>query len=338
MDVRKPAEYTFPMDIRNVVLVNNIPPVQEEEGQKYNLNNFTKLDVDSLFLVSLCQYMNEEKFFDTVMVYPQNIYERNVLSDSVYVLPQRVTKEILEEKNAQLLITLDYIQTYIQKGNFMRNPVHAFIQNVLIQFYDREQSGKYHPIIQSDTLIILSTSPASEYILEVLNYKNIRTLGNANNHINELTCLNADALTSILLPSWEKNYRIYYGGLFSQKKKAADFAEKDKWVEAAEIWGQLYHKEKKKNKKIQLALNLALANEMLDDITYAKEWTDTAISFLDEKDNSEMADYARKYQQTLEKRRKNISTLNNQLKIDKPDEETITIDFEDIDIDEYNRR
>ena len=138
----------------------------------------------------------------------------------------------------------------------------------------------------------------------------------------------ADAVTSSIVPSWKTDNRWYYSDSSKGMREATKMVLAGKWQEAADIWSELYDKEKNTNKKIRLASNIALANENLDDIENALAWINIAYDLLPQKSKSDLASQVFFYKETLTKRNLDKNKLYKQLGIDPPVNEDYEIEKE----------
>lgn len=311
IDVRKPAALTFPSDVANVVIVDNTPI--ETSSSKTSNNDVSIIKLDSakaITLEHLNQFMNEEKYFNRVELYP---YRTNGSTlDEVTPLSTRKIQAICNEKKANALISLDLFTVSGQldtedTGYMSSYRLMAAKLGALVRVYSAEGELYTNPIVLLDSL----------YREEATSWGKIdNNIPLLNELISELSVVAADHLTGKLIPSWEQQERWFYSSNSSDMKKAAKLAEANQWKEAAEIWISSYDKEENTNKKIRLASNLALAHEFLDDIDSAVQWINVAYDLLPNKSNSDLAFQVAAYKSFLEKRKNSIPELYKQLGID----------------------
>ncbi|MFC4675565.1 DUF6340 family protein [Dysgonomonas termitidis] len=312
IDVRQPAFISFPPEITNVVIVDNSPTPDNDEETATPNNGPSILSMDSartIFLNSLTKFMNEEKYFNKVELYPYKTY--NGSSNDITLLPARKVQTICQEKDADALISLNLfaISAQLETENtayFSNYSILGTKLGIIMRAYAKDGSQYGNPVGLVDSLFREETADWSRI-------KN--NVDEINSLVTEMSVVGADKITGNFIPSWKTSQRWYYSDNSSEMKKAAKFVEQGKWAEAADIWGGLYD-DSKPTKKIRLASNIALANESLDDIENAVKWITTAFEMLPEKSRSELAIQIALYKAELDTRLKNIPKLKEQLGIE----------------------
>jgi len=288
IDALEPATVSFPPEVTKVVLVNNSPTPPHEEEDKPNVQGTRTpiLTLDSarnIFLSSLEQFMKEEKYFTEVELYPHKTNNTPILKD-VNPLSRRKAQAICRERNADALVSLDLFAITVQLESentayFSNYSIIGAKSGLILRVFSKEGNQYTSRIGYVDSLF--AEGPAPWDIKR--NYA-----GEVNTLITDLSIVGADKVTGKLIPSWKKHDRWYYSGNSKEMKQAASFVKEGKWADAAVIWGQLFDKETKANKKIRLASNIALANECLDDIDNASNWINIAYEMLSVKDKAKL--------------------------------------------------
>ncbi len=129
----------------------------------------------------------------------------------------------------------------------------------------------------------------------------------------------ADKMVRIFVPYWEKQYRWYYTDEGKTKMKKAQMKAGDnEWKEAAVIWGNLFEEESSDKKKAKLASNIALANEMLDDVENALNWADISYGLFTktmDKDSEDVRNIT-VYKNELQRRLKDFELFGKQEEVD----------------------
>lgn len=320
ISVRNPAAITFPPEVTNVIIVDNAPPYKEDHSHDEDHDNKSKVEktkimegdsAKTLLLKSMLQFMNEESYFNKVDLYP---YKTNNNTDGkVNALSKRKVQSICIEKNADALISLDLftISAQIETediGYFSNYSILATKLGLLVRAYGDDGNIYGKPIVLLDSLF---REEASDWSKLKDNIPEINSL------ITEMSVVGADKLTSKFIPSWQVQDRWYYSNKSSQMKEADKLVKQTKWKEAADIWNNLYEKEKNTNKKIRLAFNIALANEYLDNVENAQIWINKAYEMLpDKSNNSDLSLQVVQYKKILDKRGNIMPVLYEQLGIE----------------------
>ncbi|GAB6009323.1 DUF6340 family protein [Dysgonomonas reticulitermitis] len=311
IEIKEAATVTFPNDVKNVLIVDNSATDEEAESDK----NDSKLAIisndsaKSIAINSLKKFMNEEKYFDRVDVYPQKINSTGSIEEIKPLAPSKV-RSLCQSNKADAVISLDL---YMVSASVEAETVYFFNNYSLLnaqvgsilRVYRANGTMIAPPVVYMDSLFLESSEDWS------LKKSNINEL---NGLVAEISIKAADNLTGAFIPSWKTQARWFFSDSSSEMKKAAKYVAEGKWEEAADIWSALYDKESNKNKKIKLASNLALANECLDDIDNALAWISIAFEQLPQnKNSSELALLTFGYREILNKREKNKSKLYEQL-------------------------
>jgi tetratricopeptide (TPR) repeat protein len=227
-------------------------------------------------------------------------------------LPEKFKDEIFDIHGVDAIISIDRILFNLEeevKNNTRESPgiyMYAFAGNQVggsiscsIYLY-----GKAHPL-SSFTLtdsIVYKTSFYSDsleffkILPEVL--------------INDLAYRLGEKLAYSLTPSWTIQKRIIYTGSNSRMQEALSYSKNGKWHTAESLWQDLFDKNPKSIDKAKLANNIAIANELQDQLEIALHWAEKATSYFPE--NSEERISAGEYISTLQQRFQNNRLLDIQ--------------------------
>lgn len=316
IDVREPAIVSFDEPLSKKVVIVNNSASQADENVEANGEKQAEISVMStdsaktLLINSLSQYMNEEKYFSGVEIYPHGTNRGE--ANEIKPLSARNVQTICMEKKADILISLDLFIVsaelesvnvdYFNNYNLLSSKLGA-----LLRVYAMDGSQLSPPIAHVDSL----------YREAAITWNNIKnSIPEINDLVTEITMKAADELTGTIIPSWSTQSRWYYSDNSGDMKNAAKLAGEGKWLEAADIWGTLYDKEKNTTKKIRLASNIALANEYLDDVENALNWINIAYDLFGNKYDSVLAGQVEFYRKFLIRRENNMSKLYQQLGIE----------------------
>jgi len=322
IQVLEPASITFPPEVTNVLIVDNTPVEEKEKDKKKdNNNNQDILTIDStktILLNSLRQFMNEEKYFNNVDLYPYKTNSTSVLKDAT-PLTRRKVQAICRDSKADALVSLDFfvISAQIQSENVAYFTDYSVLEakiGTIMRVYSKNGDQYSAPLGYIDSLYREGPAP---WDIRRNNIEEINVL------LTDIAIVGADKLTGTLIPSWKSYNRWYYPGGSAEMKKATEYVKSGKWQEAADIWENVYATETKTDNKIKLATNLALAYECLDNVENAYEWIEKAANMLPKGKKSAMATMTNLYFADLLKRKSSIATLQQQLGIeDTPEGDT----------------
>ncbi|MDU1891932.1 MAG: DUF6340 family protein [Dysgonomonas sp.] len=305
IDVRTPAELTLDYKAKNVLLVDNSPASMDSKGQ--DTTYLIMPDTARLFILgSLHDYINNEEVFDSVRFYTMNL---NGGHNVEFLSPTQIQR-LCRESKSDILISFDLIGLLIPRGKEYltrkhQPPIKGYT-NAVVNIYRKDGTPIHKTFFFTHTIWGIQTSTWRDMENNIYNRKGLLS--------HELSRW-SDKMTRLLVPCWSREERIYYASQKEYFKTATQHAQKGEWLEAADIWGQLYETEKKTAEKVRLAANIALANEYLDDLEYAKEWITIAHSLLEEKDDSYLANNVRMYKTQLERRMVKASEVKEQLQL-----------------------
>ena len=286
--VEKPAQVTLPKFVRNITIVNNAVVQPDTIGHTLTeWESFLKIrkqvsvpsdSVNIILLQALTQFMNEEGFYDKVELHNNTLREDDqfLVETAIDTL---VLQQIAKETNADAILSLDRVVAKTDIGRRQDTWPHYDVLRVVIQakfrIYSKEGKRMDYPVIMfQDTLRWNS-----------LDY-NRKPFITQTNGLKEMAIHTADKMVSMFIPFWQEQYRLCYTYGDKRVKDAFYEAQKGKWKDAALIWGDLFENEKRIEKRAKLASNIALANEMLDDIENALNWANISYELFEERYNS----------------------------------------------------
>lgn len=309
LDIRKPAHTTFEPGTNKIVIVDNsfkpkaIPDSSGIIPAPIALRDFLVDSIRPALLRNITLFMNSEKLFDTIQLYPyypRPLYEY-YKNDSIYELP--LTKEdvqnICYKTDADALISLDFIDINISKIN-----KQLFLTESACIFRSYSASGDplASPLINRDTITVLEENSSISKLSKFLIYENPIYLANR--------------LVDSFIPKWETQERVLFRNFPDNTSKALQFMSEGMWKEAFQIWEEAFNKTNNTKKKVRYASNLTLVCEFMDDVELAQECINKANDLLSTKDKSDLAKYIRYYKGIIDERVKNAPILTKQLNLD----------------------
>lgn len=107
------------------------------------------------------------------------------------------------------------------------------------------------------------------------------------------------------ISDWETVYRILIIPPLQEFKTAADYASRDEWDQASEIWEKFTAK-RYGRLAVSARYNMALASELKDDLDYALQWMNQALELATDMKNRDDIIMILNYQKVLNLRKKEI--------------------------------
>ncbi len=318
INVQKPALVTLPLTVENIIVVNNSAVQPSDVGHKdiyYTKESDVSVSSDSLNIIltqAFAQFLNEEGFFGNVITYniPLRDKKESFLSE-IAVSNERI-KQITDSTESNVLISLDrlIIQSKLRTsniGNSLNSEKLTIDINANLRVYSPDGKMAYPLINYKDSVAWETISQNGIYFME--------EIPSRREALKFAVLYAADKLVKMFAPYWEEQERWYYTDGTTEMKEASVKANANKWTEAALIWGNIYEKEKNSLKKARLASNIALANEMLDDLENAVTWINISFdtfSSVQQKGANEDAELTQLYKAELEQRVKDFKKLDLQ--------------------------
>ena len=315
------AQVTLPKDIRKLLIVDNAVSQSSDVGHTEkrmgrSTSNKATVITDSLpiiFTEALAQFLDEEEFFDVVM-----LHDKPLRSDREYWKEEPLTPEqMLQLKNEtgadaivsldKLLVTSNWTDNFIQEGYpyaTLRGKIATTMRVYLPTLEGRIPTVQFTDSLEWQGFDISDGRAYAEFVIP-----------HAENALKDHTVYAADKMTYVLTPHWITQERWYYTLSSSMARDAESFAEQTKWAEAIAKWENFYNLSKKKIDKAKVASNIALGYEMLDDLQTAHTWITTAQQLFNESTITESLERKRAtvYKTEIERRLDISNKLNMQV-------------------------
>ena len=321
IQTQEPAQVTLPKDTRKLLIVDNAVPQPQDVGHtKKSLGRSAARSVsvttDSLSIIfteALTQFLNEEDYFDAVM-----LYEKPLRTDNEYWKEDPISPEKMQSLKREtgadavvsldkLLVTSDWEDLFIQEG-YPYATLSGKINSTL-RIYMPNMDGKIPTVHFVDSLYwegfdISDGRAYAEFVVP-----------HAEHALKDLAIYAADKMTYVLTPHWMTQERWYYTLQSSTMREGAAFAEQAKWQEAIDKWESFYTTSNKKVDKAKAASNIALGYEMLDDMESAHTWITLAHQLFMESTPSDSMERKRSsiYKTEIERRMDTSNKLNMQV-------------------------
>ena len=320
IQTQEPAQVTLPTKVGKLLIIDNAV------GQPYDIGHTKKrigrsaekvsVRTDSLSIIfteALAQFLDEEGFFDVVM-----LHDKAMRNDNDYLSEKSITPEtMLDLKKStgvdaiisldRILVASDWEDLYVQQG-YPYAKLSGKIRSTL-RVYLPTLQGQIPTVHYIDSLYwegfdISDGRAYAEFVIP-----------HAESALKELAIYAADKMTYVLTPHWVTQERWYYTLPSSTMRQAETFAEQAKWEEAIAKWESFYNSTKKKADRAKAASNIAMGYEMLDDIETARDWVLIAQKLFGEGTPSSSIERKRIsiYKTEIERRLDNTNKLNMQV-------------------------
>ena len=292
-DQLNPATYSFPKQVRNVAVINCMPPIGTA---KTNILTLGETDGDGkMSAEALASALADSKYFNKVVICDSALYVAGQKE-----LPGETVDELTENLDADMLISLDRV--LIQKDRYewrysgmsMPVPIVRVKVTPVISLYLPSRSTPVRMVYHTDSLEWNADDVISDRAM-----------------LKEAASFAAHIASRELVPYWTSADRFYYTGGSSEMRDAAVWVRENKWNKAYGIWEALFKSAKSGQKKMKAAFNLALASEMTGRIEQAQKWMDEAKKLVKPATRDEAI--WKLYQSQLKKRANDYSKLDAQM-------------------------
>ncbi len=339
-EVLRPAGFSFPPDIKSVVLVDNSKVFSDTSvnvirvDDEIILVDTTKLnDYTKMVLNAVKSELENRVFFDSV--YVDTIKYKSISKGKMIdKLTNNQIIDICDKFGADAIVSLDAYR-YANNINVTSsgNPDAIIVLNEigttlktsisdsgdsffssydasainLWRIYNCSDRSVLNVYVQKDTIFWdgfgLSINSSLSNFIQL--DKATREIGSYLSY----------QLVDYLAPYWEEVTRQLYTSGNMHFLNATDWVNKDNWQEAEKTWNYIYENGSKKA-KIKASLNLALSLERRGEIDEAKNWTSKAYTLLLEMkslNKTKLKMYVVFYYKDLQKRTKEYEKLVEQL-------------------------
>ena len=320
IQTQEPAQVTLPSNINKLLIVDNAVGQPSDIGhtKKKMRRTAEKVSVstDSLSIIfteALAQFLNEEGFFDVVM-----LHDKPMRNDKEYWSEKPITPETMQELKKstgadaivsldKILVASDWEDLFVQEGYpyaKMSGKISSNIRVYLPTLDGQIPTVQYIDSLYWEGFDISDGKAFAEFVIP-----------HAESALKELAIYAADKMTYVLTPHWITQERWYYTLPSSTVREAEAFADQAKWEEAIAKWDSFYNSSKNKVDKAKIASNIAMGYEMLDDIVTAHEWVLIAEKLFQEGTTANSIERKRIsiYKTELERRLDNSNKLNMQV-------------------------
>lgn len=270
IDYLLPADVSFPNSLRKIGIVNNCPdkPSEQPHGLPGYLFGNGKLTAEAL-----AESIANENYFDEVVIC-DSVLRANDVHERVPILSQAETQELTELMGVDFLIAVEEIDIQTKK-EVTRMPdwggCYAIIEAVTKPKITIYLPNRQKPLVSlqpCDSIFWDRIAKTEESVIQLLPSDSLI--------ISEASTFAGGLPLKHILPYWKTSNRYYFSNGSVEMRDAAIYVKEDNWVEAINLWKQVYSNKKKGKRKMQAAYNLALGYEMLDELQKAYEYATEA--------------------------------------------------------------
>jgi len=316
VETREPAQVTLPSHVLSLAVVNNVVKQPDDLGHETQLIGSTeggkkrKVSSDSMaiyYTEALTQFLNEEDYFQKVVFYPEPLRSDTNFFQEQPLTPERMN-DIRKKTGVDAVISLDKLLIQTVKRDQFRQQGYTYGDLIarihsILRVYLPTLEGKIPAIQYTDSMRWEGFDIQNEEAYaEVM-------LPSRKEAMKLLVVKAAEKMTYVFAPHWEMQDRWYYTLPNSLMREGEAFAKDANWSKAIEKWQAFYDSRSSKIEKAKAANNIALAFEMMDDMTQAVEWAKLANDLFVQSSGPNSLDVRRSllYKNELERR---VSTSN----------------------------
>lgn len=279
IDVLRPARITFPVEVNNILIVNNARPQPYDYGHNTQLfdENARKISINTdslpIFTVAtLAQDISEKGFFNTVVFDPISNNTGGMFFSPT--TPNESTIEQLRSKHQvegvislnRLKVNSDQAELYHQEsGQFISFIEARYEAQWSIHFPNNQQ---IIPLIHRDTVFWESEANSRRRALS--------GLPDRRNALIDGAIMTGQNAVNHFIPFWEKSDRFIFTSSNRDMRAGIDSVYQRNWSAAATHWKKILDKKPNAFLKAKAAHNIAVALEITGDLKGALQYSNLA--------------------------------------------------------------
>ncbi|WP_075589974.1 DUF6340 family protein [Labilibacter marinus] len=273
IDVLQPAKYSFPPEIKSVVLVDNSIPYRSDkmhtitvQGKSHKVDTIWADDFALSTLKGMKKELDYRAFFDSVYIHPSPVKTNPKLVNRALSWIQ--VDSLCKAYNAEAVVAVErnIYKTKLLVDNLPDGYLYGYLDAsgaILWRGYNNLNNEQIYQSVQKDTISWDAYSSSVNNIAA-----KIPPLLSG---INELAGYMGAKATDDVAPRWQLQTRGYYISGNYQFMQANEFVRKDQYGDAIKLWKYAFdHTEKKL--KYRAAYNLAFVSEIMGDYESAVYW------------------------------------------------------------------
>ncbi len=288
-----PAAYSFPKNIKDVAVVNHMPPTGEA---KSGVMTFGDMEGDGKISAdALAESLANSRYFNQVVVCDSALSANG----EGELLPQNTVAELSNGLNVDMLISVDRV--FIQKAKLEVLYPGMNVAWPIVRVKVTPVINLYIPSREKPIRVIAQDS-LDWNVDEVISDKDMQK---------EAASFAAHLICRKLVPYWTSAERLYYAGGSAEMRDGSVWVRENHWDKAYSVWFSLYDTSKSAKTKMKAAFNLALASEMMGRIEDAEQWLDRAQKHV--KAGSHNEQICKYYAAQLQARKDDYARLDAQM-------------------------
>ena len=257
-DRLRPAEVSFPNEVRRVGILNAVPLGSEEVDEEGKLSGNGAMAIESL-----AQNLAETHYFDEIILSDSIL--RSDATFSAGISPAE-KDYFIQSLGVDMLLVMNRIGVRLTKSHIfypeLPQPVPVVCSYVTpeLQVYVPERTNPIYTIQKTDSMYweCIGGLDSKSIVQETSDYA-------------------GEFITKLIVPYWTQTARcIYDDGHLSLRDGAACVREGG-WDDAAALWKELYQNGPEKRKHMA-AYNLAVYYEYVGKIEEAKKYLEEALA------------------------------------------------------------
>ena len=317
IDVLRPAAYTLPSNVKNIVLVDNTLPYRnkgvhtvEVGGRVSSIDSFYNDRMPAILLQGLQQELLNRGFFANVFI--DTLSQKQPWIHRSNSLSQKQIDEVGLRYGADAVLSLDdyayatSLQVTQPEFNWYFSLLSANMKSLWrFAALGNPNQGTFE--VQKDTLFWSGEGLTPD--LSVQDFPDYGTI------LSSLADFAGYNFANQITPYWEPVSRVFFADGNEFFINAAAWTQKDNWDEAIKIWGYIFQNGKP-IEKARAATNLSYALEMKGEIDEAAIWCAKGLAIYDtlrgkniEKEKAQVGVFFKE----LLKRQQDIARLKKQM-------------------------
>ncbi len=284
LDILRPSHYALPDSVLDLIVVNNTVP------QPINMGHSTKredqvvnqIDVDlskaaTYLLLGATQTLDESLLFASVGFVPESQNRtQNIMIQSY--LPVDTIQHLCYEYQADAALVCNRLLLYDVLGSFLTedDTYYAYLEVYLVSTWTLQLPNGHSQAYQyRDTLYWEAEADTQDAAIAALPVRQDALL--------DMCLYSGERFGRLFIPTWETVDRYFYENNNEGILQGLESLTRQRWEEAINVWKKVYEqttearKKKDKFSHAYAAANIAVAYEIMDELTQAHLWAEKAV-------------------------------------------------------------
>ena len=296
-DQLHPAELSFPAEIRQVGVVNNMA---HREVPMNDLILGVVQGEGPAVTEALAGALADSKYFDQVVICDSALQAKDADVTVDPMLSIERVNQLTSDLGVDMLVSMEGMWVETAKKQVEYPGLNALIPVVqatvtpVLRLYLPNRSQPMSTLTLPDSIYWDLGSAISEKVI-----------------LKEANRIVANKIADCLVPSWKPVERVYFCGGCVEMRDAAVYLHEGSWQESQDLWKELYNRLRKGKTKAKAAYNIALSYEMLGNLDEALVWVKKSAEFV--APQSEEEKLIQYYTAALNRRIQEMVSLKSQM-------------------------